>query len=72
MKITRLHLLTFALVMTSLLPAFGQRQKGAGDSPVKVGTAVADVTAYLEDGTAYRLQEELKGKHAVLVFGCLT
>lgn len=45
---------------------------GAGTAPIAVGSKLADVTAYLEDGEAFPLREKLKGKHAVLVFGCLT
>lgn len=63
-------LVTIALVLTSVASK-AQRQKPGG-APIEVGSKLADVTAYLEDGSAYSLREKLKGKHAVLVFGCLT
>ncbi len=37
----------------------------------KVGTSVADVSAYDEKGDPFSLNQ-VKGKSAVLVFGCLT
>ena len=36
------------------------------------GDKLADVSAIGEDGKEFPLREKLKGKHAVLVFGCLT
>ena len=37
----------------------------------KVGSIVADVSAYDEDGDEFALKQT-RGKHTVLVFGCLT
>jgi cytochrome oxidase Cu insertion factor (SCO1/SenC/PrrC family) len=37
----------------------------------KVGSTVADVSAFDEDGNEFALKQT-RGKHTVLVFGCLT
>lgn len=63
--------LTCVLTAVMLVSVTGFAQR-SGSAPIKVGSELADVTAYLEDGTAFPLREKLKGKHAVVVFGCLT
>ena len=40
------------------------------DSP-RVGETIPDIAAYDENGKKLKLRE-LKGKHTVIVFGCLT
>ena len=37
-----------------------------------VGDPLPDLTVFDENGTAFPLREKLKGKPAVIVFGCLT
>lgn len=62
----------------------GQRGGGGGGSRpgspgsstlesagLKVGQPVPDVTVYDENGSKFRMAD-LKGKHSVIVFGCLT
>jgi hypothetical protein len=59
----------------------GARRGGGGDSRagsgtleragLKVGQQMPDVTVYDENGEKFPLSRA-KGKHAVLVFGCLT
>ena len=58
------------LTLLSSLTGFAQRSNSG--APVAVGSELADVTAYHEDGSEYPLKEKFKGKHAVIVFGCLT
>lgn len=50
----------------------GPGGRGNGAPPVEVGSALADVTAIDERGEAFPLREKLKGRPAVIVFGCLT
>jgi len=49
----------------------GGAQRGGGQGLPKVGTALPEVTAYDADGKEFSTKQ-LRGKHAVLVFGCLT
>lgn len=71
---SKFHLsLGIITLLTTTSFSHAQRElPGTGTSPIKVGSDLADVTAYLEDGTAYRLRDNIEGKHTVLVFGCLT
>ena len=48
----------------------GQRAAAAGFP--RVGDDLPDVTAFDENGKPFPLKQKLKGKHAVIVFGCLT
>lgn len=66
------YLLTLVLVIGSVTTHAQKQMPGAGTPPIEVGSTLADVSAHLEDGSLYPLREKLKGKHAVLVFGCLT
>ena len=64
--------LAVGVFATSTLPGQGPRGRGNERPPVEVGSALADVTAFDEKGAEFPLREKLKGKHAVIVFGCLT
>ena len=46
-------------------------QKRFDKKSPRIGAELPDVSGYLADGTEISLQS-LRGKHTVLVFGCLT
>ena len=48
------------------------RLPGSGTAPIPVGGEIAVVTAYDAEGNPFPLRKGLAGRHAVLVFGCLT
>jgi len=48
----------------------GLNDRFSANSP-KIGEPLPDISVYAEDGTPFPLRR-LKGKHTVLVFGCLT
>ncbi|NNE91676.1 MAG: hypothetical protein HKN23_08515 [Verrucomicrobiales bacterium] len=74
MRTSRLFLLVGMGALLAGSQAFAQQRKlpGAGTSPIKVGSELADVTAIDEDGNEFPLRQKLKGRHAVITFGCLT
>jgi hypothetical protein len=71
------------LLLASLLATAAHGQPAAGESPRErvdrafernapaVGEPLPDIAAYDADGGVFRLSS-LKGRPAVLVFGCLT
>jgi cytochrome oxidase Cu insertion factor (SCO1/SenC/PrrC family) len=67
-------LLSGALVCCLFGSAFAQgpgKGKDSGPLPLQ-GKELPDVTAHDESGAEFPLQQKLKGKHGVIVFGCLT
>ena len=62
-------------------PGFGRRGGGSGPGStgsasleragVKLGQSLPDVTVFDEAGNKFRVADT-KGKHTVIVFGCLT
>ena len=52
-------------------PALAQRG-GGNSSLLEVGSSVPDLKAFKSNGEAIELAKAVKGKHAVIVFGCLT
>ena len=63
-------LATIAIFGLTLGTALAQRGDRGPGLP-RVGTALPEVTAYDAEGKAFSTKD-LRGKHAVLVFGCLT
>ncbi len=49
-----------------------RRMPGFGTAPIPIGGDITEVTAYDAEGKPFPLRQGLTGKHAVLVFGCLT
>lgn len=47
------------------------RAKDSGPLPLQ-GKPLPDVTAHDETGAEFPLVQKLKGRHGVIVFGCLT
>ena len=67
-------LLTAAFVLVSIgtIQAQGPgRAKDSGPLPLE-GKTLPDVTAHDETGAEFPLVQKLKGRHGVIVFGCLT
>lgn len=60
---------SIAILMVTIGTASAQR--GNGQGLPKVGSQLPDVTAFDADGKPFSTKQ-LRGKHAVLVFGCLT
>ena len=51
----------------------GPGGRGGGSfAPFELGDAIPDVSAYDDAGKKFALRERVKGKHSVIVFGCLT
>ncbi len=73
MTVLKIYLL--AGLTTSLcaaLPAQERGPKGKGSPMSLQGEALPDVAGFDEEGNAFPLQQKLKGRHGVIVFGCLT
>ncbi len=47
------------------------KAKDSGPLPLQ-GKELPDVVAHDESGAEFPLRQKLKGKHGVIVFGCLT
>ena len=68
--------ITTALLMTCSLQSvvLGQdleRRRGGENMPA-VGSLAPDISVFDAEGRSFALREKLKGRHAVIVFGCLT
>ena len=72
MKTRLITFLAFAIASSanSLLAQGGGPSRG--QTMLLQGKELPDVAAYDEEGEPFALREKLNGKHAVLVFGCLT
>ncbi len=53
-------------------PAGSERGKSKGGALPIEGKMLPELTAFDESGTEVQLNQKLKGRHAVIVFGCLT
>ena len=68
---------TALIILASLVPTIADAQPGRGGfrgpslSELELGREFPDVTAFDEDGKEFSIKS-LRGKHVVLVFGCLT
>ena len=49
-----------------------ERGRGSDENMPQVGSLIPDITVVDSLGGGFPLREKLKGRHAVLVFGCLT
>lgn len=70
-RISILLLVTFVLQAV----AAGQdreRRRGGGANMPKVGSLIPEISLFDAQGGSFPLREKLKGRHAVIVFGCLT
>ena len=49
-----------------------ERGRGSDENMPQVGSLIPDITVVDSLGGEFPLREKLKGRHAVIVFGCLT
>ncbi len=49
-----------------------ERRRGGGENMPKVGGLLPEISVVDAQGESFPLREKLKGRHAVIVFGCLT
>ncbi len=49
-----------------------ERRRGGGENMPKVGSLLPEISVVDAQGESFPLREKLKGRHAVIVFGCLT
>jgi len=49
-----------------------ERRRGGGENMPKAGSLIPDISVFDAEGRSFALREKLKGRHAVIVFGCLT
>lgn len=61
-----------SLLLSSSLPAQERASKGKGQPMSLQGEQLPDVSGFDEAGDPFPLVQKLKGKHGVIVFGCLT
>tara|TARA_B100000029_G_scaffold393539_1_gene390895 strand:+ start:77 stop:364 length:288 start_codon:yes stop_codon:yes gene_type:complete len=71
-QITIFLLISCALQSVVLGQDRGRRRGGGGENMPKVGSLVPDISVFDSEGRSFSLREKLKGRHAVIVFGCLT
>ncbi len=68
--------LTVILLTTCSLQSvvLGQdrERRGSSENMPKVGSLIPNVSAFDSEGRNFALREKLKGRHTVIVFGCLT
>ncbi|MED5584801.1 MAG: hypothetical protein VYB61_00460 [Verrucomicrobiota bacterium] len=50
----------------------GDRRRGGDENMPQAGSLIPDITVVDSQGGGFPLREKLKGRHAVIVFGCLT
>lgn len=65
-------LVGLGIFLATSLPAQERASKGKGKPMTLQGEALPDVSGFDEEGNAFPLQQKLKGRHGVIVFGCLT
>ena len=78
LKIMMRFQITIFLLMTCVLQSVvlgqdrGRRRGGGGENMPKVGSLIPDISVFDAEGRSFALREKLKGRHTVIVFGCLT
>jgi cytochrome oxidase Cu insertion factor (SCO1/SenC/PrrC family) len=71
-QITIFLLISCALQSLVLGQDRGHRRGGGGENMPKVGSLIPDISVFDTEGRSFALREKLKGRHTVIVFGCLT
>ena len=78
LKIMMRFQITIFLLMICVLQSVvlgqdrGRRRGGGGENMPKVGSLIPDISVFDAEGRSFDLREKLKGRHTVIVFGCLT
>ncbi|MDA7673031.1 hypothetical protein N8615_01415 [Verrucomicrobiales bacterium] len=70
--IKRLTLMTITFAIAASAFGQGPRAKGKGGPLSIEGQELPELTAFDESGKEVALKQVLKGRHGVIVFGCLT
>lgn len=65
-------LFALAALIPPALVGQGPRDRPGAAPPLEIGSALPDLVAFDEGGEEFPLRQKLKGRHAVIVFGCLT
>lgn len=66
-------LLLVSLVFQAVAAGQGsERRGGGGENMPKIGSLIPEISVFDERGESFPLREKLKGRYAVIVFGCLT
>jgi len=47
-------------------------RRGGGENMPQAGSLLPEISVFDAQGESFPLREKLKGRHAVIVFGCLT
>ena len=71
-QITIFLLISCALQSVVLGQDRGHRRGSGSENMPKIGSLVPNVSVFDSEGRNFALREKLKGRHAVIVFGCLT
>jgi len=72
-KLRFLALLLITLVVQAVAQGQGREGRRGGDENMpQVGNLIPEVSVVDAQGANFPLREKLKGRHAVIVFGCLT
>tara|TARA_B100000459_G_scaffold146000_1_gene111327 strand:- start:1012 stop:1188 length:177 start_codon:yes stop_codon:yes gene_type:complete len=58
--------------LQSLVRGQDREHRRGGENIPKVGSLVPNISVFDAEGRSFALREKLKGRHAVIVFGCLT
>ncbi|MEM6280402.1 MAG: hypothetical protein AAF733_13050 [Verrucomicrobiota bacterium] len=72
MRAFPLFLFAAAVFSFSSLEAQERNSKGKGQPMSFEGEKIPDVSGFDEAGNPFPMQQKLKGRHGVIVFGCLT
>lgn len=66
-------LLLITLVFQAVTSGQGREGRRGGDENMpRVGSLIPEISVVDAQGASFPLREKLKGRHAVIVFGCLT
>ncbi|MEM1441930.1 MAG: hypothetical protein AAGF67_06280 [Verrucomicrobiota bacterium] len=65
-------LLAVAVFGFPSVDAQDRNSKGKGSPMSFEGEKLPDVSGFDEEGNPFPLQQKLKGRHGVIIFGCLT
>ena len=71
MRTPLLLCLIFAATLATIHGQGPGKAKNSGPLPLQ-GKSLPDVAAHDESGKEVNLRQQLKGRHGVIVFGCLT
>lgn len=71
----RIFAIAFCILFTGLIFSSSGQQRQPGDRGSSLaieGEPLPEISGFDESGNPFPLREKFAGKHAVIVFGCLT